>query len=49
MAVKPINKQVVHDALTNRAEHISTKNLKDIRENINRNNPDGPPPPRTRS
>ena len=29
MAVKPINKQVVHDALTNRAEHISTKNLKD--------------------
>ena len=29
MAVKPINKQVVHDSLTNRAEHLSTKNLKD--------------------
>ena len=34
MAVKPINKQVVHDALTNRAEHISTKNLKDRKDDI---------------
>ena len=27
----------------------ATKNLKDIMENINRNNPDGPLPPRPRS